>query len=237
DRVFPIPAGLDATQAAALPAVFLTAWFMVHEQVHPRPGDTWLVHSAAGGVGSALCQLGRLAGCRVIGVVGAAHKREHAQAMGAEAVIDKSTEDLWTRARALAPQGFQAVFDANGVTTLRGSYGHLARTGKLVIYGFHGMLPRSGRLNWLTLAWHWLRTPRFNPLHMTQENRSVLAANLSFLQDQAPRLIEGMRWLLERFSDGRLVPLPVETFPLDDVIAAHRRIESGQSQGKLVLLP
>jgi synaptic vesicle membrane protein VAT-1 len=237
DRVFPIPPGLGAAQAAALPTVFLTAWFMVHQQVYPRPGDTWLVHSAAGGVGSALCQLGRLAGCRVIGVVGSDHKREHALAMGADAVIDKSGEDLWTRARELAPDGYQAVFDANGVSTLKQSYRHLAPTGKLVIYGFHGMLPRSGRLNWVKLAWHWLRTPRFNPLHMTQENRSVLAANLSFLQDQAPRLIEGMRWLLERFGDGRLRPLPVETFPLDQVIAAHRRIESGQSLGKLVLLP
>lgn len=237
DRVFRIPRAIDVRQAAALPTVFLTAWFMVHAQVHPEPGDVWLVHSAAGGVGSALCQLGRLAGCRVVGVVGAPHKREHALAQGADAVIEKSSENLWARAETLAPGGFHAVFDANGVTTLRQSYRHLAPTGKLVIYGFHGMLPRSGQPNWLRLAWHWLRTPRFNPLDMTQSNRSVLAANLSFLQDQAPRLIEGMRWLLERFDDGRLQPLPVEAYPLKEVIAAHRRIESGQSLGKLVLIP
>lgn len=237
DRVFAIPDGIDAIHAAALPTVFLTAWFMVHRQVYPRAGDTWLVHSAAGGVGSALCQLGHLAGCRVIGVVGARHKREHVLAMGADEVIDKSEGALWREAERLSPSGFQAIFDANGVSTLRQSYEHLAPTGKLCIYGFHSMLPKNGRLNWPRLAWDWLRTPRFNPLDMTQSNRSVLAANLSFLQQEAPQLIEGMHWLLERFADRRLTALPVETYPLARVADAHRRIESGQSLGKLVLLP
>lgn len=236
-NVFRRPAGLDARQAAALPTVFLTAWFMVHRQLHPRPGERWLVHSAAGGVGSALCQLGALADCHVLGVVGSSHKRAHCLAMGAEAVIDKSTEDLWVSAERQSPAGFEAVFDANGVSTLRQSYAHLAPTGRLAIYGFHSMLPRDGRLNWLRLAWDWLRTPRFNPLDMTQSNRSVIAANLSFLQSHADELREGMLWLLERFDDGRLWPLPVETFALAEAADAQRRLESGQTVGKLVLLP
>lgn len=237
DAVFALPKGLTMAEGASLPTVFLTAWFMVHQQVHPRPGERWLVHSAAGGVGSALVQLGKLAGCEVAGVVGAAHKREHCRAMGAARVIDKSREDLWQAARAFAPDGYQAVFDANGVATLKQSYAHLAPTGRLCIYGFHSMLPHDGRLNWLRLAWDWLRTPRFNPLDMTQSNRSVLAANLSFLQSEAPRLREGMQWLLERFGDGRLRPLPVETHPLAQAAEAQRRIESGQTLGKLVLVP
>lgn len=237
EGVFAWPENLDAAQAATLPTVFLTAWFMVHRQVYPQPGDTWLVHSAAGGVGSALLQLARLAGCRAVAVVGATHKREHARAMGADAVIDKSSQPLWREAERLAPEGYQAIFDANGVATLGQSYAHLAPTGKLVVYGFHSMLPRNGRLNWLRLARDWLRTPRFNPLRMTQENRSVLAANLSFLQSHAPTLREGMLWLLERFADGRLRPLPVECFPLADAGRAQQRLESGQTVGKLALIP
>jgi len=235
--VFAKPPLLDWAQAATLPTVFLTAWWMVHRQVHPAAGERWLVHSAAGGVGSALLQLARLADARAIGVVGARHKVSHALAMGADAVIDKSQEPLWANARRHAPDGYQAVFDANGVATLRQSYRHLAPTGRLVIYGFHSMLPHNGRLNWARLAWDWLRTPRFNPLRMTQENRSVLAANLSFLQSHAPSLREGMLWLLERFADGRLQPLPVETFALADAAAAQQRLESGQTTGKLALLP
>lgn len=237
DGVFAKPPALSFEQAATLPTVFLTAWWMIHRQVHPRAGETWLVHSAAGGVGSALLQLGRLAGARTVGVVGAPHKVDHARAMGAAAVIDRSREDLWARAHELAPHGYHAVFDANGVATLRHSYRHLAPTGRLVVYGFASMLPRNGRVNWLALARDWLRTPRFNPLDMTRSNRSVLAANLSFLQSHAPSMREGMHWLLERFNDGRLEPLPVETHPLAEAAEAQRRIESGQTLGKLALLP
>ena len=197
-RVFRLPDKLSFQQAAALPTVFLTAWFMVHLQVNPRAGDIWLVHSAAGGVGSALVQLGKLAGVRVIGVIGSAHKCEACLAMGADAVIVKSEQDLWQESERLAPKGFDAIFDANGVSTLGESYQHLAPMGKLCIYGFASMLPNNGRLNWLKLAWDWLRIPRFNPLKMTQENRSVLAANLSFLSEHATMLREGMLWLLER---------------------------------------
>lgn len=237
DRVFRKPVNLSFEQAAALPTVFLTAWFMVREQVLPKPGDAWLVHSAAGGVGSALCQLGRLHGCRVVGVVGSAHKRNDALAMGADEVIDKSTQDLWREAERLAPGGFQAVFDANGVSTLKQSYAHLAPMGKLCIYGFASMLPRDGRLNWLRLAWDWLRTPRFNPLDMTQSNRSVLAANLSFLSAHAGLLTAGMRELLALFEAGQLQPPPVTAYALEDAAKAQAAIESGKTTGKLVLIP
>ncbi|OAB60592.1 zinc-binding dehydrogenase [Leptolyngbya valderiana BDU 20041] len=237
DGVFAKPESLSFEEAATLPTVFLTAWWMVHRQVHPQASDRWLVHSAAGGVGSALLQLARLADVQAIGVVGRSHKIDHALAMGADAVIDKSSEDLWARAKALSPEGFETIFDANGVATLKDSYRHLAPTGRLVIYGFASMLPQDGRLNWLRLAIDWLKTPRFNPLDMTQANKSVLAANLSFLQAHAPTMQDGMHWLLERFADGRLVPLPVETFPLAQAAEAQRRIESGQTVGKLALIP
>lgn len=237
DRVFNRPTGMSADAGAAIPTIFLTAWWMVHELLHPHPGDTWLVHSAAGGVGSALAQLGRLAGCRVIGVVGGAHKREAAMAAGCDAVIDKSSETLWQRTRELVPGGFQAVFDANGVSTLSQSYAQLAPTGRLLIYGFASMLPHDGRLNWFKLAWDWLRTPRYNPLSMTRDNKSVLACNLSFLSGEAQRLRGGMHWLLQRFADGRLAPPQVTRFPLARAADAQRAIEGGRTVGKLVLVP
>ena len=237
DGVFAKPAHLSMAEAATLPTVFLTAWWMIHRQLHPRPNETWLVHSAAGGVGSAILQLGKPAGARTIGVVGCAHKVEHCRAMGANEVIDKSNQVLWPEVERLAPDGFDAVFDANGVETLKQSYDHLAPTGRLVVYGFHTMLPKSGKLNWAKLAMDWLRTPRFNPLNMTRDNKSVLAANLSFLQSHAPSLREGMLWLLERFESGELRPLPVETWPLENAGKAQQRIESGRTIGKLALIP
>jgi NADPH:quinone reductase-like Zn-dependent oxidoreductase len=236
-QVFPMPAGLSAAEAAAIPTVFLTAWYALFELARLRPGDAVLVHSAAGGVGGALLQLARIAGCRAVGVVGAAHKVAAAAALGAETVIDKSSADLWRAARAAAPGGYRAVFDANGPSTLRGSYRHLAPTGRLVVYGFHSIFPRrGGRPDWVKLAVDYLRTPRFNPFEMTRSNRGVLAFNLSYLFDRQDILQAAMGQIFGWLKEGRIRPPPVRTYPLGRVADAHRDLESDQTTGKLVLV-
>lgn len=236
-QLFPLPPGLSFEQAAAFPAVFMTAYHALFQAIRLRPGSVLLVHSAAGGVGSALLQLGRLAGCRVVGIVGAGHKLDAARESGADAVIDKSREDWVERAKAYAPEGYDVVLDPNGPSTLGASYELLRPTGKLIVYGFASMLPRgSGRLNYLRVAWDYARCPRFSPLSMTTRNRSVVAFNLSFLFDHAEILEEGMRDLLSWLEDGRITPPRVTMFPLADVAGAHRAIESGTTTGKLVLV-
>jgi synaptic vesicle membrane protein VAT-1 len=235
-QVLSIPAGLDTMQAAAIPTIFLTAWFALHELAHVRSHERVLVHSAAGGVGSAALQLARNRGCEVTAVVGAAHKVEAARELGATHVIDKSRENLWRRAEQLAPSGFDVILDANGVSTLGDSYRHLAPLGRLVVYGFHGMLPKQGgRPHWLKLAWDWLRTPRFNPLNLTVDNRSVLAFNLSFLSQRTDLLLPAMRTILDSFERGDLRCPAITVYPLEQVADAHRALESGQTVGKLVL--
>lgn len=235
--VLPLPAGLSLEQAAGFPTVLLTAWYPLHVLTRVRPGETVLIHSAAGGVGGALIQLCRIAGCRVVGVVGATHKVEVARALGADVVIDRSREDLWRAAEdAAPPAGYDVVLDANGAATLRDSYEHLAPGGRLVVYGFHSMLPRGrDRPSRLKLLRDWLRTPRFDPLRMVNRNRSVLAFNLSYLFGRAELFGDAMRDLLGWLEDGRLRPLPVRTFPVERVADAQRAIESGDTTGKLVL--
>ena len=97
--------------------------------------------------------MAKLAGCEVVGVVGTTAKVAAAKTLGVDHVIDKSTENLWRRAEQLAPDGYDVILDANGVSTLGASYEHLRRAGKLVVYGFHSMMPKSGgRPNWPKLA-------------------------------------------------------------------------------------
>lgn len=235
--VFRTPDAFSDPEAAGFPAVHLTAWFALHELAHPRPGAKVLVHSAAGGVGTALVQLLRIAGCEVVGVVGAAHKVEVARAFGADHVIDKSSVPLWPTAERLAPDGYDLVLDANGVETLGASYRHLRAAGKLVVYGFHTMVPRrGGRPNWLKLARGFVRTPRFNPLTMTTDGKSVLAFNLSYLFERTDFLERAMADLGEWLAQGELQPPKVTTYPFARVADAHRDLESGQTVGKLVLL-
>jgi len=235
-QVFHVPYHWSVAQAAGFPAAFLTAWYALFELAHPRMDQHVLVHSAAGGVGQALVQLAKLAGCKVAGVVGGAHKVAAVEALRADCVIDKSSEDLWATAGLFSPDGYDVILDANGVATLGDSYARLAPGGKLIVYGFHSMFRKGhGRAPWFKLARDWLRTPRFNPLHMTQANRSVLAFNLSFMTDRHDVLARAMRQLLGWANDDRITPLPARSFAFADVAAAHRALESGSTTGKLVL--
>ncbi len=237
-QLWPLPAGWQASQAAGFPCVFLTAYHALLGLAHPRVGERLLIHSAAGGVGSALIQLGKLSGCHVVGVVGAPHKVETALNNGADIVIDKSSEPLWPTAERHAPDGYDVVLDANGVATLKQSYAHLAPAGRLVVYGFHTMLPRTGgKPRWIKLALDYLRTPRFNPLQMTTSNRSVLAFNLSFMFDRVALLQEMMGQLQAWISQDRLRPLPLTEYPFERVADAHRDLESAATVGKLILIP
>jgi NADPH:quinone reductase-like Zn-dependent oxidoreductase len=236
EQVFPLPKNWSFAEGAAFPTVFLTAWYALQELAHPHPKDTLLVHSAAGGVGGALIQIGKALGCRVIAVVGESSKIDYALALGADEVIDKSKEPLWKMAEKFAPDGYDVILDANGAETLKQSYLHLAPAGKLVVYGFHTMLSKGrGTPNWLKLIWDWFWIPRFNPLTMTGENKSVMAFNLSYLFKKRDRLNKGLDELSRWVAEGKVRPLKVTSYPLEEVQQAHRALESGKTIGKLVL--
>jgi NADPH:quinone reductase-like Zn-dependent oxidoreductase len=195
-----------------------------------------LVHSAAGGVGGALLQLGKIADCRMTGVVGAGHKVDTAFEYGADHVIDKSKEDLWHTAEKICPTGFDVVFDANGPATLKQSYSHLAPAGKLVSYGFHSMLSKRGGFpNYFKLAYEYFRVPRWSPLNLTNENKSLIAFNLSYLFHKIDLLKDSMQALMHWVEEGKIKAPPLQSFPYDKVADAHRNLESGKTVGKLIL--
>lgn len=237
-QVYAIPADskFTAEQWAAFPAVFLTAYHGLFQNIVIRPKMKILVHSAAGGVGGALLQLGKIAGCWMVGVVGSGHKIDSALEFGADAVIDKSGADMWAKAEEICPGGFDVVFDANGPSTLKQSYRHLAPSGKLVSYGFHSMLSiRTGIPNYGKLLYQYLRVPRFNPLNMTGDNKSLIAFNLSYLFHREDMLKEAMQTLLRWVEEGKIKAPPVQAYLFEQAADAHRALESGNTVGKLVL--
>ncbi len=237
-QVYAIPQNSKFTpdQWAAFPAVFLTAYHGLFHSIVLRPNMKILVHSAAGGVGGALLQLGKIAGGRMIGVVGASHKVETALKYGADVVIDKSRDDLWAKAKEICPDGFDVVFDANGPATLKQSYRHLAPSGKLVAYGFHSMLSiRRGVPNYFKLIYDYFRVPRFSPLNMTRDNKSLIAFNLSYLFHRADLIKESMRDLMKWVAEGKIKAPALQSYPFDRVADAQRALESGKTVGKLIL--
>jgi synaptic vesicle membrane protein VAT-1 len=236
--VFRRPERFSLAEAAAFPVAFLTAYYGLFELGAAKAGQSVLVHSAAGGVGGALAQLARARGCRVFGVVGSPHKVEAARRFGCEAVsVKPEGSRAWVEeARAFAPKGFEVVLDANGAETLRASYNLLGTPGRLVIYGFHTMFRRGGgRTDWLRLAWQWLRTPRFDPLRMTNDNKAVFGFNLSYLFDETELLARAMGEFLGGIARGELAAPPVTEVPAAEAGRAHRTLESGTTVGKVVL--
>lgn len=234
--LFSIPEGLPLPEAAGFPAVYITAYYALHYLVRLRSEMKLLIHSAAGGVGSALIQIAKEAGCHATGVVGHSDKVARAKALGADEVIDKSKKDLWLEAERISPEGFDVVLDANGPSTLKQSYRHVRPSGVLISYGFHSLFPKKGgKPNWLRIAWDYLRTPRFHPVDMHHDNRSIMTFNLSFLFSRKDLLKEGMNFLIECFRLKKIAPVPVTIYPVEDVRKAHADLESGRTVGKLVL--
>jgi len=236
EHLWPLPETWDFKRGATFPVAYLTAYYALHHVAHLRESDRVLIHSAAGGVGIALLHLLKLSGNMSVGVVGLSDKVNAAKEAGATFVIDKSAQDLWGKAEELSPEGYDLILDANGASTLKGSYGHLRPAGRLLIYGFASMFSQSGRKNYLKLFWYYLKTPRFNPFNLTGANKTISGFNLIYLFEKVDLFRKIMDALLRWYADGLLPIAPITTFAFEDVVSAHKAIESGRSVGKLVLV-
>lgn len=235
--VYALPKKLTLEVAAGVPAVYLTAYHALFQNIVIHPHSTILIHSAAGGVGSCLVQMAKLKGHRVVGVVGSASKCDYVKNLGADLVISKSQENWVKRAREFAPDGYQVVLDANGADTLQDGYELLGPMGKLISYGFHTMLPKDrGTINWPKLIYQYLKTPRFNPVHMTSQNKSLVTFNLSFLFDETEIFSSGMKEVIDWLESGKILPPKITTFRMENIGEAHAALESGKTMGKLVIL-
>jgi NADPH:quinone reductase-like Zn-dependent oxidoreductase len=240
-----IPEKLSFADAASLPAVSLTALYCLSLAGH-FPGKNKfsnkaiLIHSAAGGVGSMLVQMSKILGLSpIVGVVGSTKKVQEAKHLGCDVVIDKSVDDLWAKAEEAAPDGYKTICDANGVSTLTRSYGHLAQTGRLIIFGFHSNLPMGKHMlspiEWIRMAKKMNSMPAFDPMDLTVSNKSVLGFNLSFFADEREVVGELFDQICIWLEEEKLRCPRVVTMKMENIGEAHSLIQSGSSVGKIVM--
>lgn len=236
-NVFRRPERLPAVQAAAAPVVFLTAQVCLFEAARVREGETALVLTAAGGVGTAAVQLAVRAGLRVVGTASTDRKRSFVtDELGAEACFD-SRGDWESEARALlGDRGVQVALDAVGGAATESCRRLLAPLGRLVFYGMSEAMP-GGRRNWLRAALAWLRTPRFHPLSLIQPGIGVFGVHLLHLHAREEILRIHLERILGQVASGELRAVVDRTFPLtrDGAVAAHRYIHERRNLGKVVL--
>lgn len=237
DWVRPLPDAWSFAEGAAFPVAALTAYHGLVNLGRLAPGETVVVHSAAGGVGTAACQIARARGARVIGTVGSEPKREVAHLAGAGDVIVSRDYDVWEDIdRLTGKAGLDVIFDGVGGAGLGRGFDALRPGGRLIVYGFSEMMPGGGRRNWPALAWRYLRTTRFNPFRMVESNRSVCGYNLIYLWGQVELYRTSMADLLGMVEAGKLHPVIGRTFPFHDVRPAQLYLQTRGSTGKVVLV-
>ncbi len=239
-ELFLVPPGVDPSEVVALGLNYVTAYQMLHRSAKVQPGQTVLVHGAAGGVGTALLQLGRVAGLRMYGTC-SARGASVVRGLGATA-IDYREQDYIQEIRRLTEQGVEVVFDPIGGHHLWQSRGALRHGGKVVGYGLTTALrgkelssTRPGRRQrfrgTLTFALYivggWLLPGR----------RRVIPYSIQTLKRVKPDWFrQDFTALLGLLEREQIKPIVAHTFALSDARDAHELLEKGGIAGKIVLV-
>ena len=226
-RLTAVPAGVDAAEAATLILSWMTAYQLLHRAAKVQRGQRVLVHGAAGAVGQALLVLGGMAGLELWGGANGAHAALIRE-LGATP-IDYQREDF-TR---VPPGGFDVVFDGIGEDGYRRSFAALKPGGLLCAYGYSAGVQAQRRmftmLMWIGRLYLWRWSPG---------GRRAFFYSINAMRLQHPAwFTEDLKRLFALLAGGAITPRVAERIPLDQVAEAHRRLEAGGLEGKLVLCP
>jgi NADPH2:quinone reductase len=218
-RVVRLPAAIAARTAAAMMIRGMTARYLLHETYAVRPGDTILVHAAAGGVGLIMCQWAKHLGATVIGTVGSAAKAEVARAHGCDHPV-VAGEDLVARVKALTGgRGVPVVYDSIGRATFEGSLACLARRGILASFGEASGDPEPVAPR---------RLGALGSLYVTHPSLPDYTATRADLLATAGHLFDMV-------ASGKITIEISAEYPLRDAARAHADMEARRTTGSIVL--
>lgn len=222
DRLVKIPAELDFEQAAAAMLQGMTAHYLLYSTYPLKPGETALIHAAAGGVGLLLVQMAKKIGARVIATAGTHEKAQLAREAGADECIVYSEADFETETQRLTDgKGVHVVYDGVGKATFDKDLNVLRPRGYLVLFG-----GSSGAV------------PPFDLIKLSQKG-SLFITRPTLAHYTATR--EELEWrateVLEMIVRGELKLRIHKVYPLADAAQAHRDLEGRKTTGKLLLKP
>jgi NADPH:quinone reductase len=214
-----VPDNLSSQLAAAALLQGMTAHYLAFSTYRLEPGDTALVHAAAGGVGQLLVQMAKRAGANVVATVGSPEKAEIAKSLGADFVINYCTQDFVLEGKKYAPNGFEVIYDSVGKDTFVRGLELLKPRGMAVLYG-----GSSGQVEPLDLQ-------ILNAKGSLFVTRPSLGHYIAQREELEWRSSEVFDWL----TTGSVKLEIDKIFALEDVAAAHAYIESRQTKGKVLL--
>jgi NADPH2:quinone reductase len=220
-HALPIPTGLTAVEAAAVPETFFTVWHNVFERGGLKPGETLLVHGGSSGIGTVAIQLAKAFGARVIATAGSPEKCDACRRLGADVAINYKTEDFVPLAKgATGGAGVEVILDMVGGDYIERNYEVAAVEGRIVQIAFQGS-PRA------TVDFRRIMLKRLHHTGSTLRSRSVPD------KGAIAQAVERNVWPL--IAAGKVRPVMDSTFGFRDAVKAHERMESSVHIGKIVL--
>jgi NADPH2:quinone reductase len=215
-----LPASVDMNVAAGVMLQGLTAHYLTHSTFPLKPGDTALVHAAAGGVGSVIVQVARIVGARVIATAGTDAKADLARQAGAHEVIVYTKQDFEAEVKRLtAGRGVDVVYDSVGRDTFEGSLNSLRPRGMLALFGFSSGL-----------------VPPFDPAVLgTKGSLFLTRPGLNQYMATRDELLSRMRDIFAWLANGTLKIRIGHVFPMADARRAHEELEARRTTGKVLL--
>ncbi|SRR5581483_227784 len=239
-ELVPVPAGLDPAEAVSLILNYITAYQMLHRAANVRPGQRVLIQGAAGGVGTALLQLGRLAGLEMYGTC-SARAAAAVSAMGAMP-IDYHSQDYVSEIRRFTGDGVDVVFDGLGGSEIWRARNALRPGGRVVAYGLTGSL-RGGRLpSSQSGGRHRFRAIAMFAFYtagswLLPQRKRVVTYSIQWLKRLRPALFrQDLITLFDLLREEKIKPLIAQRFPLVEARHAHQLLGTGGVTGKIVLL-
>lgn len=228
DSLIPVPNGLDPGEVVSLVLSYVTAYQMLHRSAAVENGQSVLVHSAGGAVGTALLQLGRLADLEMYGTASKA-KHDLVSDLGATP-IDYQSEDFVARLGELTGGGVDAAFDAIGGDNFKRSLDSLKKGGSLVAYGFYNNAMGKGGSVPLEFA-------KVSLWNLLPNGRSTAFYSIGGMRKKHPEWFsEDLTTLLGLLAEGKIKPVIAERMGLDDAARAHELIEQAAVPGRIVLI-
>jgi len=228
ELLVPVPEDLDPAEVVSLILNYLTAHCILHKKGRVKNGETVLIHAAAGGVGTALLQLGGLLGLEMYGTASAAKHSTVREYGGIP--IDYRNRDFLDYIRQEVPDGVDAAFDPIGGPNLRRSYKAVKRGGRVVSYGFAG--DRFGGTK--RMASGVLQMAALN--YWPDGKRVTLCATPGEVKKDPAWYRETLAELIRVLAAGQIDPVIGARVPLVEVKRAHRMLEQGKVAGKVVLV-